>query len=255
VRAVRRPMAQYFGPFRGRAVPASVVRLAEKLFMLRSCAGSLRPDPSASPCLQHGVGLCTAPCARKVDLNGYRQQVRNATRALSDADFTRILRSRLVQRREMRADALDFEAAADDQRRIDWLDELDSYRGVIEGPDVRRSWLVVLPHAERGRRVLVPVARGRVLRRMELCWANRDWPRTIESVCYRVRLEELRAESVFPPAELVPSLIVSGWLESGAPGGLALDLDRNDTGDVLAALSPLAPDEPAARPATPAGEC
>ena len=100
--------------------------------------------------------------------------------------------------------------------------------------------------------MLVPVARGRVLRRTEVRWEDRDWPATIENVCYDVRLQELRAESVFPPAELVTSLIVSGWLESGAPGGLALDLDRNDTDQVVAALSPIARDESAAQPIQPA---
>lgn len=248
VRSVRRPMAQYFGPFRGRAVPAAVVRLAEKVFMLRSCAGSLRPDPSCSPCLQHGLRLCTAPCAGRTGLNGYREQVRAAVRSFGDQAYVTGLRARLVARRDRSSEAMDFEAAAEDQCRVDWLDELESYRSAIEGPEVRRSWLLVLPHVESERRMLVPVARGRVLKRTEVRWENRNWPETIEDVCYSVRLQELRSESVFPPAELVTSLIVSGWLDSGAPGGLALDLDQHDTDQVVAALSPLARDVTAGSP-------
>ena len=252
VRSVRRPMAQYFGPFRGRSVPAAIARLAEKVFMLRSCAGNLRPDPSSSPCLQHGLGLCSAPCAGRAGLNGYREQVRAAARSFGDREYVGHLRERLVTRRDGSSESLDFESAAEDQCRIDWLDELESYRSAIEGPDVRRSWLLVLPHVQSERRMLVPVARGRVLKRKELRWEDRDWPATIENVCYSVRLQELRAESVFPPAELVTSLIVSGWLDSGAPGGLALDLDRHDTDQVVAALSPLARDGSARAPTRPA---
>ncbi len=252
VRSVRRPMAQYFGPFRGRSVPAAIARLAEKVFMLRSCAGNLRPDPSSSPCLQHGLGLCSAPCAGRAGLNGYREQVRAAARSFGDREYVGHLRERLVTRRDESSESLDFESAAEDQCRIDWLDELESYRSAIEGPDVRRSWLLVLPHVQSERRMLVPVARGRVLKRKELRWEDRDWPATIENVCYSVRLQELRAESVFPPAELVTSLIVSGWLDSGAPGGLALDLDRHDTDQVVAALSPLARDGSARAPTRPA---
>ena len=252
VRSVRRAMAQYFGPFRGRAVPAAIARLAEKVFMLRSCSGSLRPDPSSSACLQHGLGLCSAPCVGRAGLNGYRRQVRSAARSFADSEYVGRLRAQLVARRNDASESLDFESAAEDQCRIDWLDELESYRSAIEGPDVRRSWLLVLPHVDHARRMLVPVARGRVLGRTEVRWEDREWPATIENVCYDVRLQELRAESVFPPAELVTSLIVSGWLESGAPGGLALDLDRNDTDQVVAALSPIARDESAAQPIQPA---
>ena len=61
VRAPRRPGARHFGPYRGRGTPERVARLLERVFGLRSCAGRLRPDPEGSPCLAHGIGLCTAP--------------------------------------------------------------------------------------------------------------------------------------------------------------------------------------------------
>jgi hypothetical protein len=48
-----------------------------------------------------------------------------------------------------------------------------------------------------------------------------------------VRLRELQAESVFQPADLTPSLIVTSWLEAGAEGGMAFDLERNDADLVL----------------------
>ena len=45
--------------------------------------------------------------------------------------------------------------------------------------------------------------------------------------------EELQAEAVFHPAEPTPSLIVTGWLESGAEGGRAFDLERLDARAVV----------------------
>jgi hypothetical protein len=50
---------------------------------------------------------------------------------------------------------------------------------------------------------------------------------------YAVRLRELQAESVFQPADLTPSLIVTSWLEAGAEDGMAFDLERTDADLVL----------------------
>ena len=77
-------------------------------------------------------------------------------------------------------------------------------------------------------RVLVPVARGRVLERKTLSWTGSGWSKVVEDAVYSVRMRELQAESVFQPADLTPSLIVTSWLEAGAEGGMAFDLERTD---------------------------
>ncbi|NNK49878.1 MAG: GIY-YIG nuclease family protein, partial [Gemmatimonadetes bacterium] len=83
----RRPRARHFGPYRGRRQPAEVVVLLEKILRLRSCSGAIRPDPDASPCLQHGIDQCTAPCVTLVGINVYRAQVREAVRLLEDPAY------------------------------------------------------------------------------------------------------------------------------------------------------------------------
>ena len=256
VRTARKSGARYFGPFRGRRLPAEIAELARKVFRLRTCRGPLRPDAGGSPCLQHGIGLCTAPCIHAAGLNAYRAQVREAERALEDRAFAWEVRGRLEAERDRRAAELDFEAAADLQRRIDWLDEIELRRDALERPWLERSWLIVLPHARPGHRLLLPVARGRVLepREAPIPGAGADagagsgagtggsgladadaaaaWREAVRDACYAVRIAELRAEPVFPPEELVPSLIVTRWLEEGRPGGQAFDLDRHDADEV-----------------------
>ncbi|HKK07689.1 MAG TPA: hypothetical protein VKA44_02270, partial [Gemmatimonadota bacterium] len=104
----------------------------------------------------------------------------------------------------------------------------------------------------------LPVARGRVLESRAAPWpgaggsgaappdvpgggggpgrrrsaAAEAWREAVRDACYAVRIAELRAEPVFPPEELVPSLIVTRWLEEGRPGGQAFDLDRHDADEV-----------------------
>lgn len=234
VRATRRTSARYLGPFRSRTLPREIARLTEKVFRLRSCDGSLEPSEDASPCLQYGVGLCTAPCIRAAGLNEYRRQVEEAMRTLDDARYAATVRRRLVERREAAADRLAFEEAADIQRRVEWLDELESRRYAFEQPALRRSWLVVLPHVRPGRRLLLPVARGRVLDSRPVSWRKEGRvEEAVKDVCYAVRVAELTAGSALPTEELVPSLIVSRWMEEGASEGLALSLDDRGPEEVL----------------------
>jgi excinuclease UvrABC nuclease subunit len=208
----------------------------EKIFRLRSCSGAVRPDAEASPCLQHGIDQCTGPCVSLVGIDAYRHQVREAVRLLEEPDYHRVVYERFASLRDAAARAGFSDEAISWQRRLGWLEELDSFRRVLEKPWVDRSWLLVLPGAEAGEGVLIPVARGRVLERRRVSWEAPGWPSAVEDACYSVRVRELRAEAVFQPAELTPSLIVSAWLESGAPEGLAFDLDEIETARVVDAL-------------------
>lgn len=232
----RRPRARHFGPYRGRRQPAEVIVLLEKILRLRSCSGAVRPDPNASPCLQHGIDQCTAPCVGLVGIDVYRAQVREAVRLLEDPAYLRAVYERFARRRDRTAASGATDEAISWQRRLAWLEELDSYRYVLEKPWVDRSWLIVLPGPTETERVLVPVARGRVLERTTVSWSGSGWSQEVEDAVYAIRRRELQAETVFQPADLTPSLIVTKWLENGAPDGRAFDLERGDARKVVECL-------------------
>ncbi len=265
VRSAKRAGARYHGPFRNRSLPETMARLAERVFLLRSCAGRLEPDREGSACIQRGVGLCTAPCVRDVGLDGYRDQVEACLRTLDDPAHAARFRERLVERRERAAGEWDFERAADLQRRVDALDELEGHRWALERPALERSWLLMLPAAREGRRRLLPVARGRVLEARTAPWPGgngggigsgegtatggdadrrtRDrWRQAVGDALYAVRVAELRAPAALPARELVPGLIVTRWLEKGAEGGRVVELtdgaDRREVAERLAPPSP-----------------
>ena len=109
---------------------------------------------------------------------------------------------------------------------------------MLERPHVDRSLLIVLPGAEPGDGLLLPLARGRVLARTRVQWTDAGWRDEVCRVCYDVRLAELRAESVFAPADLTPSLIVTSWLDRrSADEGQVFDLDRLDASFVTDTLA------------------
>ena len=237
VRSARSCTARYFGPFRGRAAPDRIAGLVERVFRLRSCAGPVRPDADGSPCLARGLDLCTAPCTRSVGLDGYRAQAERAARALADPAAAAEERARLARKRDRASADLAYERAGWIQRRIEWLDELETLRGAIAGQTLEGSWLIALPHARAGRAVVVLMVAGRIVSREPVRWTAPGWRDRVADACYRARVAALRAGSVVEPEALVTGRIVTDWMLEGAPGGIPLDLDRHDDAAVAARLA------------------
>jgi excinuclease UvrABC nuclease subunit len=236
VRAPRRARARYWGPYAGRAPAARLAGLVERAFRLRSCAGAVRPDREGSACLAHGLDLCTAPCVAAVGLDAYRAQADSAADALAHPARALEAARTLEAERDRASGALEFERAARCQRRIEWLDEIESLRPALDARWLERAWLVVLPHAREGWGTLLGVARGRVLPRRAVEWDDPAWEGAVEDACYAVRVAALAAGPVLEPDELVASRIVTGWMLDGAPDGLPVDLDAHTDGDAAAVI-------------------
>lgn len=245
VRAPRKARARYFGPYAGRRLPDEVGRLLERIFGLRSCSGRVVPDRGGSPCLAHGIGLCAAPCIGAEALEGYRDRVALAERLLTNPGYGLELRERWIRRRDRASATVRFELAARLQRRLNDLDELESRRGDLDHAFAERSWMITLPHARAGRFVLFAMVRGRVLPRREVAWDDREGRRRAGDAVYEARVAELRLPQTFEPADMVASLIVTGWLLEGAPDGRVVELDGREEaaiveelGNRVAGLSP-----------------
>jgi len=228
----RIPAARYVGPFWGRRLPDRVGRLVEKIALLRTCLEPVRPDATTSPCIQHDLGLCTAPCAKRVGIDEYRRQAETAMRLLTDSSYSWELRGREASARDLASRRLDFEAAAAHQVRMSWLEELEQYRFALDDHGGDRSWLIVLPGVTGEVRILQPVASGRVLRRREVAWNPADVSEAADEACYAIRVAELRTPTVLSARESVRSSMVRRWLEDGSPGGTALDVTRLGTSEV-----------------------
>lgn len=229
----RSARAEYLGPYRGRRIPEEACRLVEKIYRLRSCAGRIRPDVNATPCLQHGMDQCAAPCVGLIGLDDYRARVRRAVA---------VLRSRVAAQRETeRLSALLAGASDRDvdtlglRRRADWFDELESYRPALHALPIRRSLLIALPAHDVGL-VLVPVARGRVLPRRKAAPARLE--ACIRDTCYAIRIAELRAEDTFPVEALTLTLVVERWLRARPEPGKVFQLDRVGVDQVVPELLP-----------------
>lgn len=125
--------SEYFGPFPKPQQIDTYLRLIEKYFPLRRCRGPLRQR--SAPCLNYHMGRCSAPCARKIDRQGYARIV-DEVRALLSGRSRELLRD-LAQKMKEASERLDFERAAVLRDQIAAIEEVTESQVVerIEGGD------------------------------------------------------------------------------------------------------------------------
>lgn len=143
------------GPFRKRSEAERVMSSLTRLFKLRTCPGTLAPDPAIKPCLQGDLHACTAPCAQQVDHDAYREQVEAFMAVIDDRpDGREVLRGLEEQLAEFvgegvnqrRADIRLVRETIRRQRRFAWL--------------TREASFLILTQAEAYRAVRVYAVRG-----------------------------------------------------------------------------------------------
>ena len=98
------PDSTVFGPFTDRSEVEAVVGALRETYGLRGCSDHKFADRDR-PCLDHDIGLCTAPCTGEIERTAYLEDVESVERFF--AGETGVLTEPL--RREM-------ETAAQDQR-------------------------------------------------------------------------------------------------------------------------------------------
>jgi len=131
--------ADYLGPYTSAYAVKLALDEAKQVFKLPTCSKQFPRDIGKSrPCLQHFIGRCDAPCAKKIDQATYLQNVRGAIEFLKRGSA----QSEKELRREMEqaAEALEFERAArlrDTLRAIEKLREKQHVVSVsVEDQDV-----------------------------------------------------------------------------------------------------------------------
>jgi excinuclease ABC subunit C len=137
--------SRLFGPYANAgAVRRTLVDL-HRVVPLRDCPDSVMNHRSR-PCLQHSIGLCSAPCVGLIDADAYAGLVERATRILSGD--TGELEEDLSRRMDEASGHREYERAAH------WRDRLTALRRTVEGQGVA-------PRDQTDRDVLALARRGR----------------------------------------------------------------------------------------------
>ncbi len=164
IEVVRRPErdgAHYFGPFTSSRDLRRLLRLAQKLFPLRTCNLDLEGGKRYRPCLYYHLGKCPAPCAGLISPEDYRRYVEEAVLFFS-GKVERLV-SHLEERMREAAAAEQFEEAARIRDQLQALDRLRQ-RQAVALPERRDLDAVGIALGEgRGYGVVLLVREGRLL--------------------------------------------------------------------------------------------
>ncbi|MCL4472447.1 MAG: excinuclease ABC subunit UvrC [Actinobacteria bacterium] len=121
-RKAHRAGVVYFGPFTRAGNVREIVEMLGKIYPYRKCRG---PEPgrrTGSPCLNYHIGLCMAPCDKRVDAVTYRDMINKIVKLLSGKSEG--LAEELQRAMESAASGQRYEEAAIIRNRIQALDHL-----------------------------------------------------------------------------------------------------------------------------------
>ena len=119
---VRRRLAddgRYFGPYTSAKAMRSTLKLAQKLFPIRTCTLHLPPASPRRPCLNHFIGRCLGPCAQLVTRDEYAQAVDGAA-MLFEGRISGLVK-RLREEMVLAAQRREYERAAGQRDRVSAL--------------------------------------------------------------------------------------------------------------------------------------
>lgn len=126
-RSMKKDGSRYFGPFTSSQPMWDTMKLARRLFPLRTCN-----DPSRHPraCLQYHIGRCLAPCLADFDRHEeYAQAVRDLLSFLEGRADEVV--GRIKERMEAAAENLEFERAAELRDRLRAIEKVTEKQKII----------------------------------------------------------------------------------------------------------------------------
>ncbi len=126
-RSMKKDGSRYFGPYTSSQAMWETMKLARRLFPLRTCS-----DPARYPrgCLQYHIGRCLAPCLPDFDRHeAYAEAVRDLQAFLEGR--TQDVVARLHARMEQAAERLEFERAAELRDQIRAIEKVTEKQKII----------------------------------------------------------------------------------------------------------------------------
>ncbi len=118
----------YIGPYNSGFVVNQTVSEANKIFKLPQCNRSFDRFYD-KPCLNYHIGICSAPCTKKISHNDYMESVESAISFLKGETGNAV--ADLTVRMEKHAENLDFEMAAKLRDRINAIKRIKEKQKVI----------------------------------------------------------------------------------------------------------------------------
>src|SRR5258705_1648014 len=117
----------YFGPFASAAAVGMTLNTLQRAFLLRSCSDAV-VEGRTRPCLLHQIKRCSAPCAGRIDAEGYAALVTQAKDFLTGK--SRMVQDQLARQMQEASEQMEFEHAAQLRDRIRAMSQIHARQGI-----------------------------------------------------------------------------------------------------------------------------
>lgn len=126
-RGIRSKNAEFYGPFPSAFAVKQTIKLIQKIFKIRNCRDSFF-KLRQRPCLQYQIGLCNAPCVKKISELEYRADV-NQARLLLEGKSEEVIHALMLKMDEA-SQKMNYEQAAFYRDRIANVRHIQSLQAV-----------------------------------------------------------------------------------------------------------------------------
>ncbi len=99
VRKVKKDGAKYFGPYFAGIDPREILKTINAAFKIRTCNNKITETSMAKrECLNYSLGLCNAPCTKKITHEQYLEEINKAINFLNgnDEEIEEILTNKMI---------------------------------------------------------------------------------------------------------------------------------------------------------------
>ena len=211
--------ARYFGPYTNAKAMRATLKLAQKLFPIRTCSLELPLKTPRRPCLNYAIGRCSGPCAELISASDYAQLVDQAA-LLFDGRISGLM-TRLRAAMTQAAANEEFERAAHVRDQLHSLERSFERQSVVLSDDVDRDVIGLASEDDRACAFVFAVRGGRIVGRQTF-FLHRSEDTSESDVLEAFATQYYAAASSVPRELLLPfplehENLIASWL-SGLQG-------------------------------------
>ncbi|EMA42700.1 excinuclease ABC subunit C [Halococcus saccharolyticus] len=146
------PGATAFGPYTERGRVETVVKALRETYGVRGCSDHKFAGRDR-PCLDHDIGLCTAPCTGEISRDGYVADVESVEGFLEGS--TGVLADPLRREMDRATEEQNFERAANCRDKLEVVESFHDGGGAAVASAADERWIDVLGAVIEGDRATV----------------------------------------------------------------------------------------------------